>query len=77
MRRLGLVLLAAGLAGFLFASAQKRRYEPSAAADASSPESAVGAVQRWETARWLLVGMGVIGLVFTVLPGKPASSPRA
>ena len=68
MRRLGLVLLAAGLAGFLFASSQKRRYEPAASADASSPERAV--VYRWETTRWLLVGMGVIGLVFTVLPGK-------
>ena len=74
MRRLGLVLLAAGLAGFLFASAQKRRYEPAASADASS--SSAAAVHRWETTRWLLAGMGVIGLVFTVLPGKSASSPR-
>ena len=69
MRRLGLVLLAAGLAGFLFASAQKRRLEaPPGGPAAGSRESA--AVHRWETARWLLVGMGVIGVVFTVLPGK-------
>jgi hypothetical protein len=69
VRRLGLVLLAAGLAGFLFASAQKTRSEAAAAAaDASAPVSA--AAYRWETTRWLLVGMGVIGLVFTVLPGK-------
>jgi hypothetical protein len=67
VRRLGLVLLAAGLAGFLFASAQKRRSE-ARAPEAGSPASA--AVSRWETTRWLLVGMGVIGLVFTVLPGK-------
>jgi hypothetical protein len=71
VRRLGLVLLAAGLAGFLFASAQKTRSEAAAAADASAPESA--AAYRWETTRWLLVGMGVIGLVFTVLPGKRVS----
>jgi hypothetical protein len=72
MRRIGLVLLAAGLAGFLFASAQKRRLEPAVAVEpASSPEAA--ALYRWETTRWLLVGMGVIGLVFTVLPGKRAS----
>ncbi len=70
MRRLGLVLLAAGLAGFLFASAQKTRSEAAAAA-ASAPESA--AAYRWEATRWLLVGMGVIGLVFTVLPGKRVS----
>ena len=25
----------------------------------------------WETARWMLVGVAVIGVVFTVLPGKP------
>jgi hypothetical protein len=67
VRRLGLLLLAAGLAGFLFATAQKTRYERSTP-EAGSPESA--AVYRWETTRWLLVGMGVIGLVFTLLPGK-------
>ena len=67
MRRLGLMLLAAALAGFLFATAQKTRYEASAP-EAGSPESA--ALYRWETTRWLLVGMGVIGAVFTALPGK-------
>jgi len=24
----------------------------------------------WETARWLSLGMGVIGVVFILLPGK-------
>lgn len=67
MRRLGLLLLAAGLAGFLFATAQKNRHA-AAAPEAGTAENAV--VYRWETTRWLLVGMGVIGLVFTVLPGK-------
>jgi hypothetical protein len=71
VRRLGLVLLAAGLAGFLFATAQKTRLA-STVADPSAPPAA-SAVYRWETTRWLLVGMGVIGLVFTVLPGKRAS----
>ena len=72
MRRLGLVLLAAGLAGFLFASARKAHFDAAAAGEAvSSPPAA--AVYRWETTRWLLVGMGVIGLVFTVLPGKRPS----
>ena len=72
MRRLGLVLLAAGLAGFLFASARKAHFDSAAAGEAvSSPPAA--AVYRWETTRWLLVGMGVIGLVFTVLPGKRPS----
>jgi ethanolamine transporter EutH len=25
----------------------------------------------WETARWMLVGVAVMGVVFTILPGKP------
>ncbi len=58
MRRVGLIFLAAGLAGFLFASAQRARH-PS--------------VEAWETGRWLLVGMAVMGLVFVVLPGPRSS----
>ncbi len=54
MRRVGLIFLAAGLAGFLFASSQH----------ASHPS-----VEAWETGRWLLVGMAVMGVVFVVLPG--------
>jgi len=74
MRRVGLVLLAIGLAGFLFASAQKSRYETVVAGAAGETASSPAAehVLRWETARWLLVGVGVIGVVFTVLPGKKA-----
>lgn len=54
MRRVGLIFLAAGLAGFLFASSQRARH-PS--------------VDAWETGRWLFVGMAVMGVVFVVLPG--------
>jgi hypothetical protein len=71
VRRIGLGLLAIGLAGFLFASAQKSRYE-TGAEGAAAASSAAETRLRWETARWLLVGVGVIGLVFTVLPGKKA-----
>jgi hypothetical protein len=28
----------------------------------------------WETVRWLLLGLAVIGLVFTILPGKTAGA---
>ena len=70
MRRVALVLLAAGLAGFLYASARQAKYEGFARDPAVV--STAQAVYRWETARWLIAGMGVIGLVFTVLPGKRA-----
>ena len=68
MRRVGLVLLVLGLAGFFFATAQKARYEKTPAEDAAVSRDAP--IYQWETARWLLAGMGVIGVVFTVLPGK-------
>ena len=56
MRRVGLVCLALGLAGFLLASSA-RDVHPG-----------------WDTARWLLLGLAVIGLVFTILPGKTAGA---
>ena len=74
MRRIGLILLAIGLAGFLFASARKSHYETGAAGavDSTASSPVAETVLRWEAARWLLVGVGVIGVVFTVLPGKQA-----
>ena len=71
MRRVGLVLLAVGLAGFFFASTQRVQAEK--ATRGTSAESSVRArraSERWETTRWLLLGAAVMGLVFTILPGK-------
>ena len=70
MRRLGVFLLVAGLAGFLYASNRKAKYEPFAGDPTVA--STASAVYRWETARWLIAGTAVIGLVFTILPGKTA-----
>ena len=39
---------------------------------ASSAHS--GTPAGWETARWLLLGVAVTGLVFTILPGKARPS---
>ena len=72
MRRICLVLLAIGLAGFLFASARKSHYQTGAASATASSPAEEENLHRWEAARWLLVGVGVIGVVFTVLPGKQA-----
>ena len=27
--------------------------------------------EAWETARWMFAGVAVMGLVFTIFPGKP------
>lgn len=71
MRRVGILFLVVGLAGFLLASSQRARYdsvEGSLKATFSSDER--GKREGWETARWMLAGVAVIGLVFTLLPGK-------
>ena len=71
MRRLGIVLLVIGLAGFLVSTSQRGGYETLE----GKFKTAVSSEERskkdfWETARWLCAGAGVIGLVLVVLPGK-------
>jgi hypothetical protein len=71
MRRLGIILLVIGLAGFLAASSQSSSYnslEGKFKAAVSSEER--GKKDFWGNARWAFVGAGVIGLVLIVLPGK-------
>jgi hypothetical protein len=71
MRRLGIILLVIGLAGFLVASSQRSSYDSLE----GQFKAAVSKEERskkdlWDNARWLFVGTGVIGLVLIVLPGK-------
>jgi hypothetical protein len=69
VRRVGLVFLAIGLSGFLLASGGRlRREAPEAVAQAASPQE--DRTRAWETWRWLFVGVAVMGIVFTVFPGK-------
>jgi hypothetical protein len=71
MRRLGIITLVVGLAGFLFASSQRRGYDTLE----GTIKTAVLSEERkkkdaWETLRWLSLGAGVIGAVLVILPGK-------
>jgi hypothetical protein len=71
MRRLGIILLVIGLAGFLVASSQRSSYDSLE----GQFKAAVSKEERskkdfWDNARWFLLGTGVIGLVLIVLPGK-------
>ena len=71
MRRIGILLLVVGLAGFVIASSQRGSYdsvEGSIKAVFSSEERAKK--DAWETSRWIFVGVAVMGLVLTILPGK-------
>ena len=71
MRKIGLLLLAIGLAGFLVASSQRGGYE-SVEGKLKTTFSSEERSKKdfWDTARWLLAGTAVIGLVFVLLPGK-------
>jgi hypothetical protein len=73
MRRLGIIILVVGLAGFLLASRERRGYDTVE----GMVKSAVSAEERkkkdtWETLRWVSLGMGVFGAMLTVFPGKKA-----
>jgi len=71
MRRIGLILLVLGIAGFLLASSRRAGYDSVEGALKSTFSSEQrGRKEMWETARWLSLGMGVIGVVFILLPGK-------
>jgi len=70
MRRVGLILLAIGVAGFALASYESGRYAPPAEGSLSGPASPPRARDAWEDARWLLTGTAVMGAVFTALPGR-------
>lgn len=71
MRRLGIVLLVLGLAGFLVASSRRGSYDTvEGALKTTFSQEERGKKDFWETARWLFAGAGVIGVVLIVFPGK-------
>lgn len=71
MRKIGLLLLAIGIAGFLIASSQRGGYDSVEGALKSTFSSTERSKKDfWETARWVLAGTAVMGVVFILLPGK-------
>ena len=71
MRKIGLLLLAIGLAGFLVASSQRGGYDSVEGALKSTFSSTERSKKDfWETARWVMAGTAVMGVVFILLPGR-------
>lgn len=71
MRPIGIVLLVLGIVGFVVASSQRAGYDSvQGALKSTFSSSEKSKKEGWETARWLSLGAGVIGLVFVLLPGK-------
>jgi hypothetical protein len=70
-RRLGIIVLLVGLAGFVFGTVQRGGYDTMEGAI----KTAVSSQERkkkdaWETLRWLSLGAAVVGVVLVILPGK-------
>lgn len=71
MRKVGIILIVIGLAGFLVASSQRGGYNSvEGVLKTTFSQEERSKKDFWDTARWLFVGAGVIGIVLTVLPGK-------
>jgi|KBSMisStaDraftv2_1062788.scaffolds.fasta_scaffold5741121_1 hypothetical protein len=70
-RRLGIIVLLIGLAGFVLGTVQRGGYDTMEGAI----KTAVSSSERkkkdaWETLRWLSLGAAVVGVVLVILPGK-------
>ena len=71
MRRLGVIVLVLGLAGFVIASSKRGSYDSvQGALKAAISSEEKGKKDFWEAARWVSLGAGVIGLVLVIFPGK-------
>ena len=71
MRRVGIIVLVIGLAGFVLGTVQRGGYDTLEGAI----KTAVSSDERkkkdaWETIRWISLGAAVLGAVLVVLPGK-------
>jgi uncharacterized membrane protein YbaN (DUF454 family) len=70
-RRLGAIVLAVGIAGFVFGTVQRGAYDTVE----GKIKAAVSTEERkkkdtWETVRWLSLGAAVVGVILVILPGK-------
>ena len=71
MRRIGIVLLILGLAGFLVASSQRSGYDSVEGALKSTFSSEERSKKEgWETLRWVGLGLAAFGVVLTVMPAR-------
>jgi hypothetical protein len=71
MRRNGLILLAIGVVVFLVASSQRNSYDSvEGALKKTFSQNERGKSDLAGTARWLGLGLAVVGLVLVVLPEK-------
>ena len=74
MRRIGIVLLVIGLAGFLLASSKRGGYDSVEGALKTTFSSEERSKKEgWETLRWVGLGLAVVGAVLAVAPGRKSA----
>ncbi len=71
MKRIGIALLVLGLVGFVLASSQRAGFDSvEGGIKQLFSSSERSKKEGWETARWVAAGLGVLGLVLTLMPAK-------
>lgn len=73
MRRMGIALLVIGLVGFVWASSQRSGFNSvEGALKSTFSSSEKSKKEGFETARWVALGLAVVGLGLVVAPGNKA-----
>jgi nitrogen fixation-related uncharacterized protein len=73
MKRIGIALLVIGLAGFVWASSQRKGYDSVEGALKSTFSSSERSKKEgWETGRWVCAGLAAVGLALVLAPGRKA-----
>jgi hypothetical protein len=73
MKRIGVVLLVFGLAGFVWASGKRSGFDSVEGTLKSTFSSSERSKKEgWETTRWVSAGLAVVGLALLVAPAKKA-----
>jgi hypothetical protein len=73
MKGLGIALLVVGLAGFVWASSQRKGYDSVEGALKSTFSSSERSKKEgWETGRWVGAGLAAVGLVLVLMPARKA-----
>ena len=73
MRLIGIILLVAGLVGFVLTSSRRSGYDSVEGQLKSTFSSSERSKKEgFETGRWVSAGVAVVGLVLVFVPGKKA-----
>jgi hypothetical protein len=71
MRKIGLILVLVGIFGYVVSTSRSRGFESVEGRIRSAfSQSARSDQNAWDLGRWAFAGVGVVGLVLVLLPGR-------